>query len=135
MTRYRTPRKKTTNWKGHLSAVAVGVVCLATGIFLLAHAPEEAPEDAAEGTGEPVEATTPTVPEDPAEEAPDPEPAAPRSPRPDDAASAELARSFFGLALVVLGIALPLASVVIERTSGKKWNRRAGKKHPFKRKI
>lgn len=135
MTRYRTPRKKTTNWKGHLSACAIGVLCLAAGIFLLAHAPEERPEapaDQAEAAGS---AAAEAPAETPAEATPGPDPDAPRGPRPGEDASAELARSFFGLALLVLGIALPVASVVIERTSGKKWNRRAGKKHPFKRKI
>lgn len=134
MTRYRTPRKKTTNWKGHIAAVALGVLCLATGIFLLGHAPEEPAEEASPAAGETAETTPPASPESPAEEAPEPDPG-PRGPRPDDSASAELARSFFGLALVVLGVALPVASIVIEKTSGKKWNRRAGKKHPFKRKI
>jgi hypothetical protein len=138
LTRYRTPRKKTTNWKGHLSAGAIGIVCLAAGIFLLFHAPEEPPEAPAEAE-EAVETTGGALPgapdEAPVEAPPGSDPGSPRGPRPDEAASAELARSFFGLALLVLGIALPVASVVIEKTSGKKWNRRAGKKHPFKRKI
>jgi hypothetical protein len=134
LTRYRTPRKKTTNWKGHLAAFAIGAVCLTLGLFLLLQAPEE-PAGTEPAAAEPASAATEAgVPEDPAQE--EPAPADPtRGPRPDASASAELARSFFGLALVVLGVALPVASIVIEKTSGKKWNRRAGKKHPFKRKI
>jgi hypothetical protein len=131
--RYRTPRKKTTNWKGHLGAGAVGLVLAALGLFLLMNPPPEPEETAGEtarDTGTETSSSPPAdQPNEPAESPEGPEPGLPPG------AAGDMGRAFFGLALTALGVLLPVASVVIEKTSGKKWKRRAGKKHPFKKKL
>lgn len=137
MSRYRTPRKKPTKWKSHLMALALGLLFVAVGIFLLVALPEE-PEP--QITPDPETEAAPAEPAEGGEEAdptrePAPTPSPGRLPVPDPQQTGILGSEFLGMGLILLGILIPVASVVAEKTSGKKWRRRAGKKHPFKRKF
>jgi hypothetical protein len=131
--RYRTPRKKTTNWKGVIGAAAIGAVLAVLGILLLSNLPdpgeagvESELSEVAMDDGKPTDV-------DAEEREGDTSPLDDGSP--PTAAQTRVSGVILGMGLVLLGLVLPVGVYVIDRTSGKKWSRRAGKKHPWKRKI